>query len=140
MSAEKNKAITCRFVDEVLNQGNFAVADELLAPNLIFHFPGSLRAGTRESCKLLITMFREAFPDLHTTIEEQVIEGNTVITCLTFQGTHEEDFQGIPPTREQATFSGIMTLSFIDGKIEENWMHMDMPGLLQQLGMIQTSS
>jgi predicted ester cyclase len=77
MSAE-NKAVVQRFVEEILNKGNFAVAGELFATNFAFYFasrPGS--AGVEELIEAL-TPFRRAFPDIRFTIEDLVAEGDKV--------------------------------------------------------------
>jgi predicted ester cyclase len=54
----------------------------------------------------------------------------------TNQGTHEGDFLGIAPTGKRVSFSGIVILRVVDGKIVERWAQLDNLSLLQQLGAI----
>jgi hypothetical protein len=55
---------------------------------------------------------------------------------VTFHGTHRGEFQGIPPTDKQVTFSGIEVDRMVGGKVEEHWVELDLLGLMQQLGAI----
>ena len=79
---------------------------------------------------------RVAFPDFHHTVEDLVAEGDKVVPRLTLRGTHQGDFQGLPPTGKQVTFSGINVMRLEDGKIVEHWSIGDTLGMLQQLGAI----
>jgi predicted ester cyclase len=79
MSTEANKAIIRCLFEEAFGQGNLAVLDEITAPNQVNGSPGSLPGipSGPEGTKMLITAYRNAFPDLHFTIDEQIAEGNT---------------------------------------------------------------
>jgi len=81
-------------------------------------------------------MYRTAFPDVHFTIEDQIAEGDRVVTRWTARGTHQGPLVGIPPTSKQVTMSGIAIYRLVDGKIVEQWGVNDMLGLLQQLGVV----
>ena len=95
---ERNKAQFRRTYEEGLNQGDLAVADELIDPECLDHeaHPGGDRGP--ESMRALITMLRTAFPDLHFAIEHVVAEGDTVAGRVTLSGTHEGPLMGMPPT------------------------------------------
>jgi predicted ester cyclase len=137
MSVEQNKALDRRYVEEVLDKGNLAVIDEIMAPDYIGHVPG-FPPSDREGDKQLIAMFRAAFPDLHFTLEDQIGEGDKVVHRLTARGTHTGEFQGIPPTGKQVTVTGININHFVEGKVVESWGIIDRVGLMQQLGVIPT--
>ena len=92
--SEENKAIVRRMIDELLNgQGNLNVADELFAPEYVGHNPASSQ-DTRgpEGVKEFASMFRSAFPDVHFSVEDQVAEGDKVVTRWRGSGTHQGDF------------------------------------------------
>src|SRR5215217_3593959 len=92
--SEQNKAIVRRMIDEILNgQGNLDVADELFAPYYVGHNPASPQ-DTRgpEGVKEFASMFRSAFPDVHFSVEDQVAEGDKVVTRWRGSGTHQGDF------------------------------------------------
>jgi steroid delta-isomerase-like uncharacterized protein len=96
---EENKAITRRFLEEIFAGGNLELVDELFAPNFVLHDP-SVPQEVRgiEAMKQYITMYRTAYPDTHFTIEDQIAEGDRVVTRWTGQGTHQGELMGIPPT------------------------------------------
>lgn len=134
MFAHEDLALACRWIDESWNRGNFAVANELLAPTFRYQLAGCTTPGDRASCREVVTMFRHGFPDLQVVFEEQAIDRDLVLTFLTFRGTHYGPFQGIPPTDKQVAFTGLITLRIVVDQIVEQWDHLDMRGLLHQLG------
>ena len=138
MSAETNKAISRRFFDEVWNEGNLTALDEILAKDHFNSGPGNLPgvlAGP-EGGKQVITLYRNAFPDVHFTIDEQLTEGEKVVTRWTAHGTHQGELQGLPATGKTSTVSGIAIDRFVDGKIAETWGLFDYFSMMQQLGVI----
>ena len=136
MSTEENKAKQHRIFEEVINKGNMAVADELVAPNYIYHGPVGMEFTGPEGLKQLISMFRNAFPDLHVTVEDTVAEGDRVVSRFTARGTHKGDLTGIAPTGKQVTQAGIVIARWVDGKEVEAWESLDMLGMMQQLGVV----
>ena len=91
-----------------------------------------------EQASGMAAMFYAAFPDLHTTFEDQIAEGDKVVARVTIRGTHQGEFQGIPATGKEVAFGGILIDHYQDGKVVEHWVQMDMMGLMQQLGAIPT--
>jgi predicted ester cyclase len=138
MSTETNKSIVRRLFKEAFEQGNLAVLDEIIAPDQVNGGPGALPGmpSGPEGSKMLISAYRNAFPDLHFTIDEQVAEGNTVVTRWTAHGTHNGEFAGISPTGKSATVVGIGVDRIENGKMIESWGLFDQFGMLQQLGVI----
>ena len=136
MSAE-NKALARRFLEEAFNAGNLDVIDELVDPGFV-NYDVALPEPVRgvEGAKASITGYRDAFPDVHITVEEQIAEGEFVTTRWTAQGTHQGDLMGIAPTGKQATVTGITIDKIVDGRIVESRTNWDNLGLLQQLGVV----
>ena len=85
-------------------------------------------------------MYYAAFPDLHTTIEQVVGEGDIVVVRGTDRGTHRGDFMGIAPTGRNVTVPWICIYRVTDGKITEQWISSDGLGMLQQLGVLPRPS
>jgi steroid delta-isomerase-like uncharacterized protein len=134
--SEQNKALVRRAIEEVWNRGNFAVVGELIASDFVGHV--SLPIGEihgPEGVKRYFATLREAFPDLHFTIEDQIAEGDRAVTRWTARGTHTGEFRGVPPTGKQVRVTGININRVADGKVVEGWLHLDELGLLQQLGV-----
>ena len=136
-TTEENKALFRRMYDEGLNGGNLAVVDELIAPDFINHEapPGVENRGP-ESQRLLITMLRTAFPDLHFSIEHLIAEGDTVAGRLTMSGTHEGSLMGIPPTGRPVKQSHMHFVLLRDGKAIEHWGVRDDVTMMRQLGKL----
>ncbi|HEY83312.1 MAG TPA: ester cyclase [Dehalococcoidia bacterium] len=81
-------------------------------------------------------MSRTGLPDFHSTIEDRIVEGDKVMTRFTVRGTQQGELMGIALTGRQVTLTGIAIHRISGGKIVENWLSMDMLGMLQQLGVV----
>jgi steroid delta-isomerase-like uncharacterized protein len=128
-----------RVNDEVFSQGNLDLVDELLAPDYVLHdpgIPGGELRGTESFKEQWVSMFRTAFPDLQLSVEDQVAEGDKVVTRYTGRGTHRGELMGIPPTDNEVVVSGIIISRVSGGRIEEEWNSFDALGMMQQLGVI----
>ena len=138
MSKEENKALMRRYYEDFFNNGNSAIGEELLSPN-IDHVAHGAPPGTPpgpEGAIEAIGRYRAGFPDLRVTIEDIVAEGDKVACRVTFRGTHKGEFQGIAPTNKQVTVTAI-SINRIDGdKIVERSVLLDRMSLMQQLGAV----
>jgi steroid delta-isomerase-like uncharacterized protein len=135
MSAEENKALVRRFVEEFWNEGNTATADELMAVDAEIHMPTG-EVLKPDELKVFVGTWREAFPDWHSTFEELIAEGDRVAERWTGRGTHLGELQGIPPTGKRVEAPGSVFYRIVDGKIVEFRGQLDMMSLMQQLGVI----
>jgi steroid delta-isomerase-like uncharacterized protein len=137
MSTEQNKAIVRRVFEEIVNKGNMSAADELLAADYVNHDMPAPVPGV-EGFKLIIGMFRTAFPDITVTLDDALAEGDRVVTRGVFTGTHKGEFMGIPATGKKVAVKYLDIWRLENGKCKENWVQMDMLGLMQQLGVVPT--
>ena len=135
MSAEENKALVRRFVEEFWNEGNSAAADELMAVDAAIHMPTGEMVDL-DGLKSFAGTFRESFPDWHSIFEELIAEGDRVAERWTGRGTHLGELQGIPPTGKRVEVPGSVFYRIVDGKIVEFRGQLDMMSLMQQLGVI----
>ncbi|WP_448626013.1 ester cyclase [Geodermatophilus sp. URMC 64] len=136
MSIDDNKALYTRWFDSVVNTGDLARAEELLASDYVLHFPGLPGPADRRMHQQLVAMFRTGFPDWVETVEDVVAEGDRVVVRLVGRGTHLGEFQGIPPTGRRVEAQGIGMGRIADGRIAEAWAAYDALGLLQQIGAL----
>ena len=137
MSAEKNKALFRRYVEEAWGKGNVEVADEIFASRYVSHQPdGSEEERGPEVVKQFLRQYRGAFPDLQITIEDQIAEGDKVATRWSSRGTHQGEFRGIAPTGNEVALTGIGIFRFSEGKVVESWDNFDQLGMMQQLGVV----
>jgi steroid delta-isomerase-like uncharacterized protein len=135
MSAEENKALVRRFVEEFWNEGKTAAADELMALDAEIYLLTGEVVGP-DGLKSFAGTFRESFPDWHSTFEELIAEGERVAERWTGRGTHRGELQGIPPTGKRVEVPGSVFYRIVGGKIVEFRGQLDMMGLMQQLGAI----
>lgn len=136
MSTHENKALYRRWFEQVVTAGDLALADELLAPDYVLHFPGMPGPVDRDTHKNLVGMFRTGFPDWTETLEDVIAEGDRVVVRIVGRGTQLGDFQGIPATGRRIEAHGIGIGRIKDGRIAEAWAAYDALGLLQQLGAL----
>ena len=136
MSATSNRILADRIWEEVWHQGTgLDRIDEFFTQDFVRHDPGREIHGPEQN-RQFIKNFRAAFPDLHFTVLDQVAEGDKAVVRYRFQGTHLGDFQGMPPTRKQVTYSGILIYRIANGKVAEQWTEFDLLGFLTQLGVL----
>lgn len=132
--SDKNKARARYFLDELWNQGNFEVADELLARDYDGHSSTVIRGP--KGAIAFIPVMRAAFPDFQFKILDQIAEGDKVTTRWKLVGTHEGSFQGIPPSGQKVEMTGITIFRLADGRLVEGWTNEDIFGLMQQIGVV----
>jgi steroid delta-isomerase-like uncharacterized protein len=132
-----NETVVKRWWEELWNNGNLALADEIVSPDFTDHDPTSpwVPPGI-EGCKTLVTGYRTVFPDIHFAIEQQVAAGNTVVSHWRCSGTHRGELMGIAPTGKRMEVEGISILHLEDGKISHQTTIWDALGLMQQLGAV----
>ena len=136
MSAEENKIIVRRQLEDIWNGKNPNLVDDIFTANFVRYGPsleGEIRG--REGFRQLVTMYRTTYPDLRVTLEDQVAEGALVATRWTARGTHRGALMGIAPTGKQISVTGVIIDRFAGGKIEAEWAYYDAMGMLQQLGV-----
>ena len=136
MSTEDNKALVRRFFEDGWNKQNLALVDELLSADYVDHNLPPGFPPTRDGFKQSASMYWSGFPDGRLTIEDQVAEGDVVVTRWSGRATHTGEFMGIAPTGKQVAVDGITINRVADGKFVETWLQFDRLGLLQQLGAV----
>ena len=139
-SAEVNKAIVRRELEEIFTQGNIDAAEEIYAPNYLSHEtatavrPASEDIHGVEAARQIAAARREVFPDITYTIEDQIAEGDKVATRFRARGTHLGELAGRAPTGKEVEVTGINMCRIEGGKIAEHWPHADILGMMRQLG------
>jgi steroid delta-isomerase-like uncharacterized protein len=134
--SESNREVSRRFT-ELFSTDDPALAEEVFAPHAVFHGAvpdGDLRGV--EAVKAFVAAYRAAFPDAVSTVEDQVAEGDRVVTRWRARGTHAGPLGELPPTGRAFEVGGITIERFEDGRIAEIWVARDELGLLRQLGAI----
>jgi steroid delta-isomerase-like uncharacterized protein len=133
VSTEENKAIFRRYIEEISNQGNLELADEIFDRYLAHEPDGSVLEGSAEDVKRFEAEFDNAFPDSHTTIEDQIAEEDKVMIRWRMSGTHLGEFRGMAPTGKEIELNGISIFRFSEeGKVMESWDSFDQFSLMRQ--------
>jgi steroid delta-isomerase-like uncharacterized protein len=133
MSTEDNKALVRRWFEE-LDKRNFAIIDELIPEDYIDHNPPlpELPPG-REGVRQASLRLFAAFPDAVHILDDQMAEGDKVMTRLTTRATFQGEIFGLEPTGRQIEVRGIAVHRVADGRLVEHWAHLDMAGFMRQL-------
>jgi steroid delta-isomerase-like uncharacterized protein len=137
--SEENKATVRRFLEEAFGQGKTELVDEVLRSDFVCYDPNSETGeiSGAQTIKGEIEYFRNAVPDLTYTVEDQVAEGDKVVTRYTASGTHQGEFFGVAGTGNRVEFTGIQIDRFDEsGKLVEEWPEYDLLGAMRQLGAI----
>ncbi len=137
--SEQHKELSRRFTALFNTDDPAALAaaiGEVTTSEVELHAGSAGEVRGRRQVQQVIEAWRAAFPDVRSTVEEQIAEGDRVVTRWTARGTHTGDFQGMAPTGKSFTLTGITIERVVDGKIAEVWVNRDDLGLLSQLGAL----
>ena len=127
-------SIVARIYEEVFNTGDLNPVDGLIAAEYIDHNPiGPGGEIGIEGFKQTVRALRFAFPDLHFTIEEILVNGDKVVVRTTMRGTHKNSFMGVDPTDKEVMVTGFDILRIVDGVLVERWGTLDGLTLMQQM-------
>lgn len=75
-----------------------------------------------------------AFPDIHWSVDEQIQEGEKVVTRFTWVGTQQGEFFGVPASGRPVSVWGMVTDNFEGGKIKDTRIIIDTLSLMAQIG------
>jgi serine phosphatase RsbU (regulator of sigma subunit) len=130
---EENKASFRRYLEEAWNQSNLEVVDEVF-DRYVSHQPdGSVLERGPEDVKRFVGEFRSAFPDLRLSPDDQIAEGDKVVSHGTIRGTHQGEFRGMAPTGKETEIKGMAVFRFSsEGKVVESWDSYDQLSLMRQ--------
>jgi predicted ester cyclase len=128
-----NKALEGRLFEEVWNQSTIGVIDEIISDDCIIHDSSGKFKGY-EGYQQFHGMFNAAFSNIHFAIEDQLAEGDLVVTRWLNTATHTGELMGVPATGTETVSAGMTLSRHAEGKIVEQWNVWDLVGLLEQIG------
>jgi steroid delta-isomerase-like uncharacterized protein len=134
--AQDHAGIVRSFVEDVINQGKFDTAAQYVWEDVVEQVPMPGQGPGLDGLKDVLRGMRAGFPDIVFSIEEQVTEGDKVVSRFEWTGTHEGAFLGIPATGRPVKVWGIVIDVLQDGRIKDTRIIMDIFGLMAQLGVI----
>ena len=136
--SEENKALARRSWEFVTEGSVDTLGDTLAqvyAEDFVLHEAGEDIVGI-EGLTQFVSMIRSAFPDLRVTLEDDIAEGEKVVSRWRAQGTHQGELMGIAATGNEVAITGITIHRIEDGKIVEEWENWDALGLMQHIGAV----
>ena len=131
---QSNTNIVRHFVTEVLNQGKIESTGEFFWEDMVEQVPLPGQGPGLRGLQDVLRGMRAAFPDMHWTVEEQIAEGDKVMTRFEWTGTHRTEFFGVPATGRPVRVWGVVIDRLEGGKIKDTRIIMDALGLMMQLG------
>jgi steroid delta-isomerase-like uncharacterized protein len=136
VSAEANKAVIRRLIEEVYNKGNLDVVDELVALDIFNHPAVREQQHVTDGFKHVMEWVREFSSDVHYDIDDLIAEGDKVAVRMTQSGTHTGTVRGIPPLARVFSVDYVHWFRLANGKVAEMWAVRDDLTRLQQLGLM----
>lgn len=126
-----------RFFQEGVSKQNVDLLTDLITDDYQNHDLPAPVPGP-EGMRMVMGMFFAGFPDIKVTTHDTLTDGDRVASRGEWTGTHQGEFMGVPATGRTVTVSFIDIWRVEDGKFAENWVQMDILGLMQQLGVVPT--
>ena len=137
-TTDTNKQVVDEFITALFTAGDLTAVDRYLDPGFVNHnppFPGAPEG--REGMRKAAEIFRHAFPDWRSDMQQLIAEDDFVAENFVAHGTHRATLMGETPTGRDVVLQGINIFRIADGKIIERWGLLDQAGLLQQIGLAQ---
>lgn len=136
-TAQENKDVVRKYIEDAWNEVALDLVDELVAAEAPHHDPTlSERPDGPAGRKQSIQVYHTACPDVHVSIEEMVAENDLVAVRWTGRGTHDGELMGIEPTGTEIKITGMSINRVEEGQIAETWEVYDALGMLQQIGAV----
>lgn len=138
MTAKLHQDFVERFT-ALFNEPNLDIADEIFVPGFKSHLPLAPEL-TRDGWKAFVQGFYTGFPDLRMEVQEVIETVDRAVLRVTYHGTHNGEFQGVPATGKSVAMTGIGIFEIRNGRAVENWAEINVIELMQQIGAIPTPS
>jgi len=104
-----------------------------------FRWMGNTGCGTKTGLTAFkenwMLPFRAAFTDKVCTDEARIVQGQWMAAFGAQVATHSGEFMGIAPTGKRVEIRYMDFWKVIDGKIVDNWVMVDFPNVMRQLGV-----
>jgi steroid delta-isomerase-like uncharacterized protein len=136
MSAEQLKAFYRRYIDQVWVQHRIDGLEQFFTQDHLDHDLPDDQGRGLDHLRATMGYMQAAFPDERVSIEEMFVDTETLIVRLTFTGTQQGEFFGIPPSGRRVEIGQIHIVRFRDGKMAEHWSRSDDLLMMRQLGAI----
>jgi len=137
LSAEENKLLVRRYYEEVVNTGNVDLLTEFVSPDYVEVYNNIKHPIGLKGAQDHILGVRNTYPDLHLTIEQQITEGEWVVTRVTMRGTHKGVWLGMKPTGKKVEMCAVNIDRVVEGRIVEHGGAANLLEPLLEIGALQ---
>jgi len=132
---QNNSVVVRRFIEETINQGRIDSAVQFVWEDMVEQVPFPGQGPGLEGLKDVVRGMRAGFPDLYFSVDEQIAEGDKVVTRFEWTGTHRGAFLGVAATGRSVKVWGVVIDRLDSGRIKDTRIIMDTLGLMMQLGV-----
>lgn len=122
-----------RLFEELWQEGRMEAADQLVSPDYVADAPGKADLRGPEGLKELVRDYRSGFPDLVVAVNNQLAEGDRVVTEFSMKGVHTGNWTGVRATGKEISLGGTAFSQVTDGKVARQWYEWDRRKILEQL-------
>ena len=131
---EKNKEVV-RNLFASIDRLDFDAVMEILHPDHKLEYPGNDELISREGHCKLIEAHHVGYSDMKHIPEQQISEGDWVVTRGTITGTNDGPLHGNPPTGRKVNVPFINISRIVDGRICGTFTLLDVVANQKQLGI-----
>lgn len=137
MERTNNKTIIRRYIEQVENTGDVSNIMEFISVDYVEVYEGKRYPIGIKGAIDHVLGIRRVYPDLKLTIENQISEGEWVVTVYSVTGTFMDEWFDMKPTGKQITYTGVNVDRIRDGKIIEHGGAANLMEPLLKAGVIE---
>lgn len=137
MTVHENKLLVRRYYEEVVNTGDVSALADFISPRYVEVYGEQRHSVGLEGARSHVLGVRETYPDLRLTVEQQIAEGEWVVTRVTARGTHRGIWLGMRPTGKRVEMTAVNIDRVVDGRIVEHGGAADLLRPLLDIGAIR---
>ena len=134
---EQNKLLVRRYIEEIVNTGDVTRLADFIASDYVEVYRNVRYPLGRDGARRHVLGVHDVYPDIQVTIEQQIAEGDWVVSRVTARGTHRGEWLGMKPTGKALEFTGVNIDKVVDGRIVEHGGAANMLEPLLQAGAIR---
>lgn len=140
LTPDQKRDTVRRAYQEFLDRRDLSKLDEFMTPDYVGHFSAYPTVYGPDEFRKFVGMYNQGFPNLRTTIDQLIVDGDYAACRVSFAGRHTGKLGDLDPTNKQVDTSSISLFHFAGDRVNEQWATNDDFALMQQLGVIQTSA
>ena len=137
MSTAENKLLVKRYYEEVVSSGDIDQLDQFISPAYEEVYRNVRYPVGLDGAKEHILGVRRTYPDLQLTVDQQIAEGEWVVSCVTMRGTHSGVWLNMKPTGERIETTAVNVDRVAGGRIVEHGGAANMLEPLLDIGAIR---